>query len=175
MRLLDEALSITLTVTNRSDSKMPVGLGLHPYFLRTPRTRLSAAVADMWATDDQVLPTRRVKPPRNADPSLGIELSAVELDNVFTGWTGRAEITWPEWDARLQIAADPPLAFLVVYSPPTEDLFCVEPVSNITDALNMAPEREDTGLIVLEPGATASACAKFIPEISSEPSKRSVP
>ena len=43
-----------------------------------------------------------------------------------------------------------PLGFLVVYTPPGEDFFCAEPVSNATDAFNLAAAgRTDTGMLVL--------------------------
>jgi galactose mutarotase-like enzyme len=43
--------------------------------------------------------------------------------------------------------------------PPGKDYFCAEPVSNCTDAFNLAHERYDTGMIVIAPGQTVSARA----------------
>jgi aldose 1-epimerase len=60
--------------------------------------------------------------------------------------------------------AEGPLGFLVVYTPPGEDFFCAEPVSNATDAFNLAAAgRTDTGMLVLEPGRSASARVTFTP------------
>jgi aldose 1-epimerase len=56
------------------------------------------------------------------------------------------------------------MGFFVVYTPTGEPYFCAEPVSNATDAVNLvAAGRDDTGLLVLEPGETASARIVFAP------------
>ena len=68
---------------------------------------------------------------------------------MFTGWSGTARIAWPERGASLVMAAERPLSFLTLYTPAGEPYFCAEPVSNITNAFNLAPGRDDTGLIVL--------------------------
>lgn len=162
--LADGELRVTLSVDNVGRETMPVGLGLHPYFPRTARCRLSAAVEAMWETDDEVMPTALVP----ADPRLrngdGLPPDEVALDNVLTGWQRQATILWPERHAGLVIDADPPLRFLVVYSPRGEDFFCVEPVSHCTDAFNLAAQgRADTGMLTLAPGASLSATVRFRP------------
>ena len=165
--LSEDGLEVTLSVDNVGPDAMPVGLGLHPYFPRTARCRLHAAVDAMWATDDEVMPTSLVR----ADPRLGsgdgLPLDEVALDNVFTGWHRQATIHWPERDARLSIVADTPLEFLVVYSPAGADFFCVEPVSHCTDAFNLAAHgRDDTGIRILDSGAGLSATVRFRPRLA---------
>jgi aldose 1-epimerase len=49
----------------------------------------------------------------------------------------------------------------VVYAPRNEPYFCAEPVSNITDAFNLCHTRDDTGMLVLEPGASVKAEITF--------------
>jgi aldose 1-epimerase len=52
----------------------------------------------------------------------------------------------------------PPLDFLVVYTPPGRPFFCAEPVSHITDAFNLvAAGRTDTGARSLAAGETLRA------------------
>jgi aldose 1-epimerase len=105
-----------------------------------------------------------VAPQPGADPRKGLDLDRVELDNVFTGWRRRAEIVWPEAGAAMAIEGDPPLDFLVVYVLPGKDFFCAEPVSNVTDAFNLAASgRTDTGMIELTPGATQRARMRLVP------------
>ena len=64
---------------------MPAGLGWHPYFPRTPRTTVTAAVSALWRTDAEMMPTAlraAARPrPRGAPPD------AVALDNGFAGWS----------------------------------------------------------------------------------------
>ena len=159
-------LCMTISVRNLSNTPMPAGFGLHPYFPSTPWTHVQAQVSGMWETDAQVLPIRHVLPPTGADPSIGFDVSEVDFDTVFTGWTRRARITWPEQERQLDIEAEAPLDFLVLYTPPGEPFFCAEPVSNITDAFNrMDDEDINTGCIVLAPGQMRSASVRFTPSL----------
>ena len=161
IELADGALDIRLTIRNLSDKSMPAGLGLHPYFAAPPGTRLATDVEAMWETDNEVLPTRLVA----ATGKLrSFEVGSHEFDNVFTGWSRVAHITWP--GASLRLEADPPLGFLVLYTPVGEPFFAAEPVSNATDALNLAAAgRGDTGLFTLAPDESRTARVLFKPSL----------
>ncbi|RWF40723.1 MULTISPECIES: aldose 1-epimerase [unclassified Mesorhizobium] len=165
--LADGRLCMTIAVHNLSDAPMPVGFGLHPYFPSTPWTHVQARVSGMWETDAEVLPIRHVPPPAGADPSIGFDVSEVDFDTVFTEWTRRARISWPEHERQLDIEAEAPLDFLVLYTPPGEPFFCAEPVSNITDAFNRMDDKKiHTGCIVLAPGQKQSASIRFTPSLA---------
>ena len=163
-RLLADGLEVEIAVRNEDRRAMPYGFGIHPYFPKTAGARLSAEVTGFWETDDEVMPTRHMAPPASADPRAGLRVAASDLDNCFTGWGGRAAIDWPERRTRLIMSATAPLRFLVVYTPRTEPYFCAEPVSNATDAFNLAATRDDTGMLVLEPGEMVTATVTFIAE-----------
>jgi aldose 1-epimerase len=137
---------------------MPAGLGWHPYFPRTERTKLTADVQAMWLTDEEVMPTTLAAPPPKADLTRGALVDAVALDNCFVGWRRRAVIEWPEADTRVVMTSEAPLDFLVVYTPRGRPFFCAEPVSHVTDAFNLAATgRPDVGTRTLEPGETLRA------------------
>jgi len=159
--LTADALTVTLDSRNTGDTAMPYGFGLHPYFARTPECRLTAPVQGFWAVDDEVMPTALLPVPERANLTNGIRIDDVELDNAFTGWSGEAQVTWPEHRLRLTMSASQPLRFLVIYVPKNEPYFCAEPVSNSTDAFNMSEYRDDTGMMVLEPGAQVTATIRF--------------
>lgn len=147
---------------------MPVGLGFHPYFPRGRGAKLYTAVDAMWAIDREVLPAELVALPFDADPTVGVDLDRVELDNVFTGWRRHADIIWPETGVAVAIEADPPLDFLVIYVPSGKDFFCAEPVGNATDAFNLvAAGRRDRGMIELAPGATTQARMRLVPRLNA--------
>ena len=149
---------MALTLTNESASTMPAGLGWHPYFRGTPGTSLTADVQAMWQTDDEVMPTTLSAPWPGADPTRGVTVDAVALDNCFVGWRHRAVIVRPEEGVRLTMTAQAPLDFLVIYTPSRRTFFCAEPVSHVTDAFNLAAAgRSDTGMRILEPGETLRA------------------
>jgi len=160
-------LEIEFVARNDGDRPMPYGFGLHPYFPRTAKCRLSASVSGFWETDHEVMPTRHTAPPPLLDPAAGLPVAERSMDNAFTGWRGRAVIDWPERATRLTMTATPPLGVLVVYIPPGESYFCAEPVSNITDAFNLAAERGDTGMIVLSRGGSVSARVTLRPQALS--------
>lgn len=161
--LRPDRLEVRLTIENRGDEPMPVGFGLHPYFPATPEATVDAALAWGWEVDDEVMPVRRVPAEALWGPSRRMKVASRALDNAFGGWDGAAEIRWPERAAGLRLVADAPLRHLVTYTPPGADHFCAEPVSNCTDAFNMALSAEETGLIVLAPAAQCAATVSFVP------------
>ncbi|MDE2905487.1 MAG: aldose 1-epimerase [Acidobacteriota bacterium] len=166
--LTEERLRVRFTVTNEASEPMPVGFGLHPYFVRTPRATVRADVGRMWQADAGLMPVSLVPPP----PQLlldgaGLNPDAATLDNNFVGFGGQVVIDWPEWNARLRIDADPAYACLVVYTPAGQDFFCVEPATNCIDGFNLADAgRTDTGMIVLAPGDSAAGDVTFTPEVA---------
>lgn len=165
--LTPASLELELTVWNESDTAMPVGLGWHPYFPRTPGTTLTARVGGLWLTDAEVLPVACVAPPPDRDPGRGLSVDRTALDNAFVGWDGDAVVAWPEWRVQLRLATQGPLGTLVVYTPPGEAFFCVEPVSHITDAFNLAAAgRTDTGMLSLLPGESVGATLTLTPSIA---------
>ena len=166
--LTPTSLTVVLTLGNESDGRMPAGLGWHPYFPRTPGTTITAAVTAVWLTDDEMLPTALVPPPAAMDPTSGLTADRVAVDNGFVGWSRRAVVDWPERGVRLLITAAPPLDVLVVYTPTGRSYLCVEPVSHVTDAVNLAAAgRRDTGLRILEPGEALQTAVTLTPEITA--------
>ena len=151
--LTPAALEVTLIVTNTDDRPMPLGIGLHPYFPRTPGTVVQARVEAMWESDAELLPTRLARNDIVAALARGLRPDAGFVDNNFTGWQGEATVRWPESGHRLRLRAEPPLSYFVVYAPTGADFFCMEPVSNCTDWLNLGHlEPKDIGGTVLAPG-----------------------
>ncbi len=167
--LFSDRLQVQCSVMNEASEPMPVGFGIHPYFTRTSGVRVRAAVGRMWRADERKMPAELVTPP--ADLSMdgrGLSPDATPLDNNFVGFGGRVEIEWPEWDARLRMVTDSVYACLVVYTPAGRDFFCVEPATNCIDAFNLADVgRPDTGMLVLEPGGTASGAVTLTPEVGA--------
>jgi len=156
--LTPSELTVELSLSNHSAAPMPAGLGWHPYFPRTPRVTIAADVRAMWLTDEERMPTERVAPPA-APFGRG-------RDNCFVGWSRRVTIDWPELGARLLMRAEPPLDYLVVFTPARRPFFCIEPVSQVTDAFNLAEAgRSDSGILVLEPGETLRTAVVLTPEL----------
>jgi aldose 1-epimerase len=151
-RLTATALHVALAIINHHTAPAPAGLGLHPYFPRTTTTvpRAHATLqfhADaVWRNGADLLPRERAGVPPEWDHGAGRTIGDVALDNCFEGWDGTATLTWP--DRRMTIEASDIFRHLVVYTPPGQGFFCVEPVSHMNDAINRDAMR------VLDPGDT---------------------
>ena len=165
--LEESSLTVTLQIINTGNSAMPVGMGLHPYFVRTPQASITAKTEKMWINDAETMPLRLESVPEIKLLNQGLIVTQNALDNLFTGWNREVLISWPEWNANLRIFADAPLDFLVIYTPADADFFCVEPVSNVTDAFNMLARGDSGhGTKILLPGESFEGRVCFVPELN---------
>ena len=148
-------LSVALSVTNTDTVEMPVGIGHHPYLPHRAGTRLSTGVQAMWGGDAEAMPTTLQTPDFLATLRNGIVLDTLDLDNNFTGWTHQARVDWPDTGTALMMTAQAPFDYFVLYCPKGADMFCIEPVTNCTDWMNLAQQGQgDVGGQLLAPGAT---------------------
>jgi aldose 1-epimerase len=145
------SFSARMQFTNTAAIEQPAGLGWHPYFVKRARSRLHIEVAGRWEAGETNLPTRKV-------PQAGIDadLAHLDYDHCFEGWRGPARIR----DERFSLQLVSELGYLVVYTPPARDYFCVEPVSHLSNAIHMA-EPVAHGLVALGPGATLEASMRL--------------
>ena len=158
----ETALEVTMSITNTGDANIPVGLGLHPAFVKTPKATLTAGISGVWLSDKLQMPTHVAPVPDEWDFAKGRVMSELVIDNNFADWDRSAKIEWPEWNTTVEIEASPELRKLVVYCPRGEDFFCVEPVSNVADAFNLKNnDVEGTGTHILAPNETYSGTARF--------------
>ena len=116
----------SLTLVNRNDHAMPAGLALHPFFFRSPTTRLSFAAERAYA-----LPEEANKSSKRGLENLNFEnpsnLPEHTTDISFTRFGGEACIRQPEFQIRL--ISDAP--YLHLYAPANENFFCVEPTTQL--------------------------------------------
>jgi aldose 1-epimerase len=140
-------LRLELLLRNDAPHPTPVGLGWHPYFPKRERSRLHAELKERWEADATRLPTRRV-----AQPGIDADVAHLEFDHCFEGWVGAARIR----DEKLALKLTSSLDRLVVYTPPHERYFAVEPVSHVNNAINMA-EPAQQGLRTVPPGESTGA------------------
>lgn len=157
-------LTVDMTLTNHDKLPMPAGIGHHPYLPRREGTRLQTSVTAIWGGDAELLPTTLTRPPWLDQLGRGLAVADTDLDNNFTGWSRRARVDWPDTGTALQLEADTPLDHFVVYSPPGMDHFCIEPVSNCTDWMNLARLGEHrAGGCLLAPGEALHARFRWQP------------
>lgn len=162
--LVGSALHIDLSLLNTDDRPLPYGLGIHPYFVRQPwpgagDPLLCFRATGEYAVDDQVIPSGPARP-------LSVEHDftqpgpayARRIDCVFSGWSGQAALRWPGAGVTLRLTADPLYRHFVVYNGDPDGTLALEPVSQATDACNLAERGvPGTGLQILPPGASQTA------------------
>ncbi len=149
-------LVLTLSVENTGRDTLPFGLGWHPYFPLTPRTRLIAPASSLWLEGADHLPTEEVPLPADLDFRKAAPLPDRWINNGFEDWNGCARIDWPERGLTLTINTGPIFSRYVVYRPDTTrdpaytgDWFCFEPMTHTVDGFRMAGMG---GLVPLRPG-----------------------
>ncbi len=160
----DDALTMTLDVTNRADITLPYGIGFHPWFPRTEGTLLRAPAGEVWLENEEHLPTEKI--PVSSVPDWDFRTAKAlpqgRINNAFVGWNRQVLIEWPETGLALTLEASQTLPIYILYSPGEEsEFFCVEPVSHIVDAHNRPGGPVANGLIPLAPGESASCSCRF--------------
>jgi aldose 1-epimerase len=148
-----DALTMTLemSVTNTGQTPMPAGLGWHPYF-PSEGAEIQASVSGIWHGHGAGGPVKLVE---GEDLRLPRPAQDLALDHAFSSSACQTGINWP--DKNLAITMDSaPARHLVVYTPKGKPHFCVEPLTQTPNAVNMGLPEEITGLQTLPPGETTS-------------------
>ena len=151
LTLKPDAMNVQMVFTNTAAVAQPAGLGWHPYFPKRARSRLHIELSSRWDSDATQLPVRKV-----AQPGIDSDVAHLNFDNCFEGWAGPARIR----DEKFSLQLSSSLPYLVVYTPPDKDYFCVEPVSHVSNALHMADPAAH-GLRTVQPGETMEAWMKL--------------
>ncbi|WOB10335.1 aldose 1-epimerase [Piscinibacter gummiphilus] len=158
--LLEGGLDQSIHITHLGAEPLPYGTGLHPYFPRTPGTRITTSVKGVWLSGSDPLPTGHTEAiPADWDFNRGAPAQGSFVDNCYTGWSGEAHIDWPEHGLRLTMRDLATLrrgrddGYCLMYRPPAGNAFCFEPVTHPIDAFHL-PGRP--GLRVLSAGETLS-------------------
>lgn len=152
LKITGTKLTMSMVLTNLSNENMPAGLGFHPYFTRTSKCSLQTNISQMWAIDDECMPTEITSAPTDFKYKKGLKINDTVLDNTLINFPHKAQIHWPEWQAKANITSSKNCDFLVVYSPENADFVCIEPVTHMTDAINMAARNyKNTGIKSLPP------------------------
>ena len=157
--LLDTALNVTLEVTNTGSAPLPFGLGLHPWIERRDGVLLRARSRGTWTRGPLGLPADEIAVPPEWDFATARELPQGQVDHVFCGWDGEAEITWPDTGVKLGVHAD--MAYYILYAPPGANFFCFEPVDHAINAHNLPGGAVRNGLTTLAPGRTLARRVSF--------------
>ena len=153
----DTGLTHTLILTNQSQTPMPAGFGLHPYFPRNAQTRFHALLRGEVTTPPDGIDMR--DQPRDWWDANAVSTRVV--DHAYAFRQGDMTLTWPDRGLRLVVTPDESFPHTVVYAPAGADFVCVEPISHLPDALNSTAPLSITGLKWLAPAARWRASVRF--------------
>ena len=147
-RLRDGAVEVVTRVMNLSAETMPLSIGFHPYLkvADAPRDEwtLSLAARSEWVLSPEKLPTGETRPLAARFSDLQrIPLRGLDLDDVYgdlaRGADGNAVMTLQGRKQRLDVTLGPNYRAVVVYAPAREPAYvCIEPMTGITNAFNLA-------------------------------------
>ena len=146
-RLSDNALEMTLSITNQSAQATPVGLGWHPYFVKRANSRISFTAQGRWEMDALKLPTHR-----SASSGITADCATLDVDHCFDGWSGAVHLQ----DELLHTRITSNMERLVVFTNAAQHCIAIEPVSHVNNALNLMAQgvasAEALGVQILQPG-----------------------
>ena len=137
-RLKDGSLEVSTTIRNLSVSAMPVAIGFHPYFQITDAPRdewqVTMPVREQVVLSATLVPTGERKPNPYVNP---FSLKGVQLDDVFTDLSGR-DFAVQGKSQKIVVEYGPKYPVAVVYAPPGRSFICFEPMTGVTNAINLA-------------------------------------
>ena len=146
-RLSDNALEMTLSITNQSPHATPVGLGWHPFFVKRANSRIAFQATGRWEMDALKLPTHR-----SASSGITADCATLDVDHCFEGWSGELHLQ----DDLLHTRITSNMQRLVVFTNAAQDCIAIEPVSHVNNAINLVSQgvasAEALGVQVLQPG-----------------------
>ncbi|MBO6668088.1 aldose 1-epimerase [Parvibaculum sp.] len=161
--LRDDALVVTMHLTNHSSDTMPGGLGLHPFFPGRSTAEFRAKLPEVWESGVDGVPIGIAANPEKWRFDEFRSIRDIDVDNCFSGSDGHFDVQWPDRPYRLRVEAGG-APHTIVFAPPSEDFFCAEPVSHAPDAVNRPEPFWRTGLDHMPPRTTKGLKCSFFVE-----------
>ncbi len=155
-------LEVRLTVTNLRREPMPMAIGFHPYYKipGIPRDQWIAHIpARQHVEADQNLPTGELTPNSLGD---GFSMQGHTFDDGFTDLVreadGRAHFSVESAGKKVEAMFGPNYPVAVVWAPTgrdgkATDFICFEPMTGITNGVNLAHEGKYRELQSIPAGA----------------------
>jgi aldose 1-epimerase len=156
-RLAGGVLEVKVSVISRSTDPMPIAVGFHPYF-QLPGVPIQESVAHIAArkhvqTDSRLLATGATSP---IDLPDAVTMKDLRFDDGFSdlvrGPDGCAVFYIEGHGMKIEVAFGPRYQAAIVYAPPKQNYICFEPMSAITNGINLAFEGKYGDLQTVQPG-----------------------
>jgi aldose 1-epimerase len=170
-RLRQGELEVTTKVENLSSEPMPLAIGFHPYFQLTDSLRdewtLSVPARVEFLLTNEKIPTGETRSIEQLFPTpQSVALKDFSLDHVFADLardaSGQARMSVTGRKQKIEVAFGPKYTTLVIFSPsgagpgggPPRNFICFEPMTGITDAMNLAHQGLYKDLQIIPPNQT---------------------
>lgn len=155
-RLRNGMLEVESIVENYAREAMPVAIGYHPYFRLpgVPRDDWYAALParSMTVLTNQLVPSGEKQPFDGPQP---YPLKGNKLDNIFEDLVRdedqKSVFSVSGGGRKLSVIYGPRYPVAVVYAPPGQEFICFEPMTGVTNQLNLAAEGKYPALPVAPP------------------------
>jgi aldose 1-epimerase len=158
--LAPSGLTHEISVESRAETAMPMGLGVHPYFAVSQGDRIRFTADALWEADTDGC-GKRLQPLAGSARHHDTAHGGTDITSYYAGWDGGASIERQD-GSLITIQASAPLDHLVFHVPAGGRYLCLEPVSHVADAFNLAAAGlADTGMRVLQPGETMHATVRI--------------
>jgi aldose 1-epimerase len=146
-RLRNGELEVSTKVENLSSDPMPLSIGFHPYFQLTDAPRdewtLSVPARIQYVLSSDKIPTGETRSIEQLFPApQSVALKDFSLDDVFADLardsSGQAKMSVVGKKQKIEVSFGPKYTALVIFSPKDRSFVCFEPMTGITDAMNLA-------------------------------------
>lgn len=133
LSLNESGLACEIEIVHHGNKPRPYGIGIHPWFVRTPETQLSFTAECSFGRDERGLVTQPEKISSHWDFTGAVKLSDLPwFDAHYSGWhQQKAQLLRSEDAVCITISASGALKNLQIYVPDTRNVVCIEPVSHV--------------------------------------------
>ena len=167
-RLDKEQFIWSLSIKNEDTQPFPTGFGHHPYFVKPT----GANAVDIQIPCSQYFELTNYMATGAPVPLIDLvdfqemrPLGEEEINQVLTTRNGNepARMHYPEFDATLEMFADPLFEHILLYAPDGQPFYAVEPMTNASDGFNLfANHIAGSGVFVLQPGEEKQASVELV-------------
>jgi aldose 1-epimerase len=164
-RLQNGVITVTTKLINHSREAMPVSIAFHPYFQLTDASRddwqLEVPAKKAVVLNKLLMPTGEFREAQLAHPQ---SLAGKQFDDVFIDLGTQPKFVLLGRKQRLTVTFDKNYPVGIVYSPATGKFVCVEPMTGLTNAFNLA----HAGVVSDVPSVAAGQSWEAVFSISAE-------
>ena len=149
------SLEIRIKIKNLDSENFNCGIGFHPWFSLSKDSKIySNSFNYLHSKKNKFTIKKLIK-------TKALDINKTKIDETFLNWNGKSKLILNK-DIQIEIRNKKNIKNLHVYSPPKENFFCIEPVSNVRDAyLVKKNSKLYNGLKIIRPKKSFEAAVEF--------------